>query len=57
MVLRDREHVLRALAARLIEVETMDAAEMDRIIADAESKATIAATVAIPEPPPAEAAS
>ena len=56
-VLRDREHVLRALAARLIEVETMDAAEMDRIIADAESKATIAATVAIPEPPPAEAAS
>jgi cell division protease FtsH len=32
-VLREREPLLRALAARLIEVETMDAAEMDRIIA------------------------
>jgi cell division protease FtsH len=32
-VLREREALLRALAARLIEVETMDAAEMDRIIA------------------------
>jgi hypothetical protein len=28
--------VLRALAARLVEVETMDAAEMDRIIEQAE---------------------
>jgi cell division protease FtsH len=35
-VLREREHVLRALAARLVEVETMDAAEMDRIIEQAE---------------------
>jgi cell division protease FtsH len=35
-VLREREHVLRALAARLVEVETMDAAEMDRIIEEAE---------------------
>ena len=32
-VLRAREPVLRALAARLIEVETMEAAEMDGIIA------------------------
>jgi len=31
-VLREREPLLRALATRLIEVETMDAAEMDRII-------------------------
>jgi hypothetical protein len=35
-VLREREHVLRALAARLVEVETMDAPEMDRIIEQAE---------------------
>jgi cell division protease FtsH len=35
-VLREREHVLRALAHRLVEVETMDAAEMDRIIEQAE---------------------
>jgi cell division protease FtsH len=35
-VLREREHVLRALAQRLVEVETMDAAEMDRIIDHAE---------------------
>src|SRR3989440_1720195 len=34
--LRAREKALRALAQRLIEVETMDAAEMDRIIADVE---------------------
>src|SRR5437879_3336091 len=55
-VLRDREHVLRPLAARLIEVETMDAAEMDRIIAEAETKsAGIAAATAMP--PAAEAAS
>src|SRR5437870_6088642 len=52
-VLRDRECVLRSLAARLIEVETMDAPEMDRIIAEAESKVAVAASVAIPEPPPA----
>jgi cell division protease FtsH len=35
-VLRDREKVLRALAARLIEVETMDATEMDRVIDEIE---------------------
>jgi cell division protease FtsH len=35
-VLRAKEKTLRALAARLIEVETMDAAEMDRIIAEVE---------------------
>jgi cell division protease FtsH len=35
-VLREREHVLRALAQRLVEVETMDAAEMERIIDHAE---------------------
>ncbi len=33
-VLRERESLLRVLAARLIEVETMTAAEMDRIIAE-----------------------
>ncbi|HEV3123554.1 MAG TPA: ATP-dependent zinc metalloprotease FtsH [Candidatus Dormibacteraeota bacterium] len=36
-VLRSREPALRALAHRLIEVETMDAAEMDRIIAEVEN--------------------
>ena len=36
-VLRPREHILRALATRLIEVETMEAAEMKKIIADLES--------------------
>jgi len=35
-VLRAREKALRALAQRLIEVETMDAAEMDRIIGTVE---------------------
>jgi cell division protease FtsH len=35
-VLREREKVLRALATRLIEVETMDASEMDRVIAETE---------------------
>jgi cell division protease FtsH len=35
-VLREREHVLRALAARLVEVETMDAAEMERIVKEAD---------------------
>ncbi|TMC48998.1 MAG: ATP-dependent zinc metalloprotease FtsH [Chloroflexi bacterium] len=38
-VLRSREATLRALAHRLIEVETMDAAEMDRIIAEVDSAA------------------
>ncbi|MFN2569884.1 MAG: ATP-dependent zinc metalloprotease FtsH [Candidatus Dormibacteria bacterium] len=33
-VLREREPLLRTLATRLIEVETMDAAEMDRIITE-----------------------
>jgi len=37
--LRDREAVLRALATRLIEVETMEAAEMHRIIEDTQGRA------------------
>ena len=37
-VLREREHVLRALASRLVEVETMDAPEMERIIQEAETR-------------------
>ena len=37
-VLRNREKVLRVLAARLVEVETMDAVEMDKIIAEAEGQ-------------------
>jgi len=37
-VLRERQHVLEALAERLVEVETMDAPEMDRIIAETEAK-------------------
>jgi cell division protease FtsH len=41
-VLRQREQVLRALAERLIEVETMDAAEMGRIIDDAEGRSPAA---------------
>jgi cell division protease FtsH len=53
-VLREREQVLRALATRLIEIETMDAAEMDRIIADTETRGAAAAAVA--EEPAAEAA-
>ena len=48
-VLRPREHILRALAARLVEVETMEAAEMRTIINEME------APVAETEPP-AEAA-
>jgi hypothetical protein len=52
-VLREREVVLRALASRLVEVETMDAAEMDRIIIAAEA-GTLAATNGAE--PPAEAA-
>src|SRR4029077_13839656 len=35
----EREGVLRALATRLVEVETMEAAEMDRVIAETESAA------------------
>jgi cell division protease FtsH len=46
-VLRPREHILRALATRLIEVETMEAVEMKRMIADMEG--------APPAPPPAPA--
>ena len=42
-VLRERQHVLEALAERLVEVETMDAPEMDRIIAAVEAKAAAAA--------------
>ncbi len=42
-VLREREQVLRALATRLVEVETMDAAEMDRVIAETEADAAAAA--------------
>jgi cell division protease FtsH len=42
-VLRPREHILRALATRLIEVETMEAAEMKRMIADMEGAPPVAA--------------
>jgi len=52
-VLRDRETVLRALATRLVEVETMDAAEMDRVIAETEARTTAADGG---QEPPAEAA-
>jgi cell division protease FtsH len=45
-VLRSREATLRALAHRLIEVETMDAAEMDRIIAEVDSAAIAPAAAA-----------
>ncbi|HZB97727.1 MAG TPA: ATP-dependent zinc metalloprotease FtsH, partial [Candidatus Sulfotelmatobacter sp.] len=38
-VLTERTRVLRTLAERLIEVETMDAAEMDRIIAETDASA------------------
>jgi cell division protease FtsH len=37
-VLREREKVLRALAARLTEVETMEAAEMHKLIAEVEGR-------------------
>ena len=47
-VLRERQHVLEALAERLVEVETMDAPEMDRIIALVEAKAAAAAAGAEP---------
>ncbi len=66
-MLRERETVLRALAARLVEVETMDAPEMERIIHEVESSNGTAPPVngtapglEIPAPPeivpPAEAA-
>ena len=42
-VLRPREHILRALATRLIEVETMEAPEMKRMIADMEGAPAVAA--------------
>ncbi|GAC1341023.1 MAG: ATP-dependent zinc metalloprotease FtsH [Candidatus Dormibacteria bacterium] len=45
-VLRSREPVLRALAERLLEVETMDAAEMDRVIAETEGQGPPAAAAA-----------
>jgi cell division protease FtsH len=56
-VLRDREHVLRALASRLVEVETMDAPEMKRIIDEAEARNGAASSngsgpVADAPPPP-----
>src|SRR6202043_388820 len=57
-VLRDREHVLRALANRLVEVETMDAPEMARIIEEAESHNGVAPVNGtgpvsdVPPPPP-----
>ena len=53
-MLRPREHILRALATRLIEVETMEAPEMKRIIAEMDGGAPAAANG--PPPPPAEAA-
>jgi cell division protease FtsH len=43
-VLRQRETVLRALAERLIEVETMDNAEMGRIIDETEGRTAAAAS-------------
>jgi cell division protease FtsH len=57
-VLREREGVLRALAARLVEVETMDAPEMARIIKEAESQspngvAPVNGSGPAPEAPPA----
>ena len=56
-VLRDREHVLRALASRLVEVETMDAPEMKRIIDEAEAHSSGVAPVngsgPLPAAPPA----
>ncbi|MEO8897581.1 MAG: ATP-dependent zinc metalloprotease FtsH [Candidatus Dormibacter sp.] len=54
-VLRPREHILRALATRLIEVETMEAAEMKRIIAELDGSAPPAPPAAA-DPPPSEAA-
>ena len=56
-VLRQRERVLRVLATKLVEVETMDAAEMDRIIIEVESGQTPAdgtAPEGVTAPPAAE---
>ena len=55
-VLRQREPVLRALAERLIEVETMDHAEMGRIIDEAEGRVPAEAAPAAAAPAPAAAA-
>ena len=52
-VLREREHVLRALASRLVEVETMDAPEMERIIKEAESHNGVAPVNGSGPPPEA----
>ena len=49
-VLRTREKVLRVLAARLIEVETMEAAEMDRIIREVDGAADGAASPKVAAP-------
>src|SRR6202049_2617489 len=54
-VLRRREKVLRALASRLVEVETMDAPEMERIIKEAEAHSGVASVNGsgpVPEAPP-----
>jgi cell division protease FtsH len=53
-VLRPREHILRALATRLIEVETMESAEMKRIIAELDGSAPPAPPAAAD--PPSQAA-
>ncbi|HET9052166.1 MAG TPA: ATP-dependent zinc metalloprotease FtsH, partial [Candidatus Dormibacteraeota bacterium] len=59
--LKEREHQLQMLAERLIEVETMDAAEMDRIIEEADrvksggQPAMPAIRIEKDETPPAEA--
>ena len=55
-VLREREQVLRALASRLVEVETMDAAEMKRVIDETEAHSSSAPSNGsgpMPEAPPA----
>ncbi|MBJ7609270.1 MAG: ATP-dependent zinc metalloprotease FtsH [Candidatus Dormibacteraeota bacterium] len=54
-VLRPREHILRALATRLIEVETMEATEMKQIIAKMDGNAP-PAPPAVAGPPPEAAA-
>ncbi|MHB8717345.1 MAG: ATP-dependent zinc metalloprotease FtsH [Candidatus Dormibacteria bacterium] len=57
-VLRPREPILRRLAARLVEVETMEAVEMRGIIEEMEPGATAAvrpspgAAAVVPPPPP-----
>jgi cell division protease FtsH len=55
-VLREHEPALRALATKLVEIETMDAPEMDRIIAEIESGAAANGAAAHAVEPPAEAA-